>query len=194
MHLFYPPKAKAKQSLRQPLHSYCRPVNQRWDAWHHSGVQALCGKSSWGRASNLLEGCPGLMDRNRGIRSSTTTYVRQAFASPGTHWCHSWVGCWHQATRSPFNSWVDWSNESKVSCTRKQQQTPKWLNWESNLGPFDYQADALTTWLCCLTHPLIHIHTHTPTHIYIHCDCTVCTCPIGGFYCIDCTWLYVLQA
>ena len=52
-----------------------------------------------------------------------------------------------------------------------------------NLGPFDYQADALTTWLCCLhryTHhtPTTHIHcthrhrhTHTPT-THIHCTHT----------------------
>jgi len=32
------------------------------------------------------------------------------FASPGTHWCYSWVNCFPQATKSPFNSWVDWSN------------------------------------------------------------------------------------
>jgi len=45
--------------------------------------------------------------------------------TPGTHWCYCWVGgflSWHQATRSPFNSWVDWSNESKVPCSKKQQQ------------------------------------------------------------------------
>jgi len=36
-----------------------------------------------------------------------------------------------------------------------------------NLGPFDYQADALTTWLCCL-HRYTH---HTPT-THIHCTQT----------------------
>jgi len=41
--------------------------------------------------------------------------------TPGTHW---WVGCfpsWHQATRSLFNSCIDRSNVSKVSCSKKQQ-------------------------------------------------------------------------
>jgi len=48
----------------------------------------------------------------------------------GTCWCYSWVDCFsswhmhmhmHQAIRSSFNSWVDWSNVSRVSCSRKQQ-------------------------------------------------------------------------
>jgi len=60
------PIVTQKQSLQQPLHSYCCPVNQRWDAWHHSDTRALCGKSSWGSSSNPQEGCPGLTDRNRG--------------------------------------------------------------------------------------------------------------------------------
>ena len=33
---------------------------------------------------------------------------------------------------------------NKVSCSRKQQQQQtNWHNWELNLEPFDYQADAL---------------------------------------------------
>jgi len=38
--------------------SYCL-VNQHWDV---SGVQALCGKSSWGRVSNLQADCPGFTE------------------------------------------------------------------------------------------------------------------------------------
>jgi len=38
---------------------------------------------------------------------------------PGTHWCYSWpwVCCF---LLSPFNSWVEWNNVSKASCSRKQ--------------------------------------------------------------------------
>ena len=55
---------------------------------------------------------------------------------------------------------------SEISCSRKQQQqTSKWLSRQSNLGPFDYQAGALTTWLCCLTR--IHTYTHIHTNLGI---------------------------
>ena len=128
---------------------------------HHSGTWALC---SWGRARNPQEDCPSLMERGRGTWSSTMTptplsktrtvgHLLPQF-TPGTYWCYSWVGfpSWHQVTRFPINRWVSWSNVSEISCSRKQQQqTPKWLNRESNLGPFNYQASTLTTWLCCLT-------------------------------------------
>ena len=39
--------------------------------------------------------------------------------------------------------------------------TPKWLNRESNLTPFDYQADALTSLQCCFIHTHTHLHAHT---------------------------------
>ena len=88
-------------------------------------------KSSWGRASNPQEDCPGPMDR--GCRTwkfhndptslnKTRTVEHQLL--PGTYWCYRWVGyfhSWHQAIRSLFNRWVDWSIGSKVSCSRKQQ-------------------------------------------------------------------------
>ena len=35
------------------------------------------------------------------------------------------------------------------------------------LGPFSYQADSLTTWLCCFTN--IHIYTLTADHLYRKC-------------------------
>ena len=38
---------------------------------------------------------------------------------PGTHWYHSWVGCF---PGTHLYSCADWSNVSKVSCSRKQQQ------------------------------------------------------------------------
>ena len=39
-----------------------------------------------------------------------------------------------------------------------KETTPNWHNRASNLEPFDYQADALVIWLCCLS------RTHTDTH------------------------------
>ena len=53
---------------------------------------------------------------------------------------------------------------SKVSCSRKQQPTLKWLNRELNLGPFDYQADAHH--LAVLPYAHAHTHAHTLTHIH----------------------------
>ena len=47
-------------------------VHKHWDTWHQSDTQALCGKFSWGKASNLQEDCPGLTDKGHGIHSSTT--------------------------------------------------------------------------------------------------------------------------
>jgi len=71
------------------------------------------------------------------------------FAFPGTHWCNSYPLV-QQLDRllplSPFNSWVDRSNMSKVSCSRKQQQKfqSDLRNWKLNPGPLDYLADALS--------------------------------------------------
>ena len=62
-----------KASGSHAKHSYCRPVNQHWDACaplrHLSLVQANppgAGKSSWGRDSNPQEDCLGLLERGRG--------------------------------------------------------------------------------------------------------------------------------
>jgi len=83
----------AQQSLRQPLHSYCCPVNQQhWDAWHPLGTQALCRKSSWGRASNPQEGCSGLKDRNCRTQSFTMTshhWARQTDTHFTTYFHHN---------------------------------------------------------------------------------------------------------
>ena len=44
------PQIKAK-----PMAAITQPVNQHWDAWHHSWTQAMRDKSSWGRDSNQSE-------------------------------------------------------------------------------------------------------------------------------------------
>jgi len=85
----------------------------------------------------------------------------------GTHWWHSWVGCfpsWHKATRFPIIQ-LGRLEQCEWSFLFKETTTTTWLNWILNLEPFDYQADALATWLCCLTMCTHTCHVHTQ---YIH--------------------------
>ena len=44
-----------------------------------------------------------------------------------------------------------------------------------NLEPFGYQADALATWLCCLTCTRMHTHTHTHNHVHCYGDVSICS-------------------
>ena len=45
-------------------HSYCRLMNQHWNACAPLKMLEPCaGKSSWGRASNPQEDCPALTER-----------------------------------------------------------------------------------------------------------------------------------
>jgi len=91
-------------------------------------------------------------------------------------------------TRYPFNSWVDWDNVSKVSCSRKQQQHQSVLSGDRtcNLSisrlmplPLGYVASHNThtrarTYTCTHTHTTLHTettcthHTHNTTHTTPH--------------------------
>jgi len=74
--------------------------------------------------------------------------------------------------RSPFNRWVNWSNASKVSCSRKQQQQHQSVlsgNQTSNLPisrpvpqPLGYATQT------CTHTPPPHTHTHAHMHAHIH--------------------------
>ena len=75
----------------------------------------------------------------------------------GTHWFYSWVGCfpsWHQATRSPFNSWVKFlaqGNNNNTKVTKPGiKPTTSWL------------------WGWCPDHLAMLPHTYTLTHITLH--------------------------
>ena len=135
---------------------------------------------SWGRTSNPQKAVPCLTVEGVGTQSPTWTfncYMRHGQLSicfPSLHqipidvtagWAASSVGT--RPPGPPFNSWVDWSNVSKVSLFKETTTTPKWPSWESNLEPFDYQADVLTTWLCSPPPPP-HTHTHIHTHTYTY--------------------------
>ena len=123
-----------QQSLQLPLGGH----TAQWPALGHlCATQVLwvsAGMSSWGRTSNPRETVPCLTGEGVGTQSPTWTfncYMRHGQFSicfPSKHqvpidvtagWAASPVG-----TRPPgphFNSWVDWSNVSKISCSRKQQ-------------------------------------------------------------------------
>ena len=126
------PSSKKKQSLRQPYKAQLLLSSE-------PALGCLCttqalgpcaGKSSWGRASNPQEDCPVLKERGRHNDLNTTKRVKNswAFTSPvGTRYSLMLQlgGLLPQLTpghQVPINSWVDWSNMSKVSCSRKQQQ------------------------------------------------------------------------
>ena len=123
------------QSLQLPLHG---PATQ-WPALGHLCVTQVLwvtpGIPSWGRTGNLQGAVLCLTGEGVDTQSPTWTfhcYMRHGQLSicfPSLHqvpinvttgWAASPVG-----TRPPgphFNSWVDWSSVSKVSCSRKQQQ------------------------------------------------------------------------
>ena len=92
----------------------------------------------------------------------------------------------------------------KVSYTRKQQQQHQ---RESNLEPLDYQTDALTTWLCWLTHTHTHhtyIHAQTRTHTYTYTYTQLtgfiskslvnCSVVIINIYCTTVVNLFLINA
>jgi len=127
--------------LRQLLHSYCHPVNQHWDAWHHSGTWALWGKSFWGRASNPQESSPGPTDRNYGTQSSK--WVRHLLPQfiPGTHWIYCCFPARPLFVSLSKKLYSHCSSESSLPSCWKGAHTP--------------------------THTLHTLHTHTHTH-YTH--------------------------
>ena len=80
-------------------------------------------KSSWGRTSSLQGAVPCLTDEGVGTQSPTTAFTHYAR--------HGQFGVCFPSLYQPVNtrppgphlySWVDWSNVSKVPCSRKQQQ------------------------------------------------------------------------
>ena len=113
-------------------------------------------KSSWGRTDNSKEDCPGLILRAHGTASSTATptplgdFLPQFLSLHRLCICINVTAGWatFPASTSPsyhLHSWVELEQYSYVSCSRLQQyhQSPY---RELNLGPFIYQADALTTY------------------------------------------------
>jgi len=73
-----------------------------------------------------------------------------------------------QATRSPFNSWVDWSNVSKVPCSRKQQQHQSGRTGNRThdllvMRPMPWPLGYAVSHICAHTHMRTHTHTHTHT-------------------------------
>ena len=111
-------KSKSKASLWQPCKTQLLPPSEQvlGCLCTTQAFQPCAGKSSWGRTSNPQEDCPSLTDRSRGTQSSTTTshcQLRQGqlgICFPSLH----------QVPIDHLYSWVDWSNVSKVSCSRKQ--------------------------------------------------------------------------
>ena len=74
-------------------------MSQHWDACaliKHLSLIACAGKSSWGRASNPQEDCPGLMMRvmEPKVPQWPLRQERQDNCFPrGTPWCYSWMSC-----------------------------------------------------------------------------------------------------
>jgi len=66
------------------------------------------------------------------------------------HWCYNFSPI---HTRSPFNRWVDWTNVSKVSRSRKQQQH------QSVLESCNLSISRLMSWP--LGFAASHMHTYT---------------------------------
>ena len=126
---------------------------------------------SWGRTNNLQEAVPCLTVEGVGTQSPTCTFncymrhgqlsicfpsLRQVPIDVTPGWAAPPVG-----TRPPgshFNSWVDWSNVSKVYSRKQQQQ-------QRQSGPAGNQ-----TWNLSITRrttkPLGYAATHTYTHTH----------------------------
>jgi len=77
------PQIKAK-----PMAAITQPVNQHWDAWHHSWTKAMYDKSSWGRDSNQQEVSQIETiepEVPQGLRTAKQDNDSWEFASSGTH-------------------------------------------------------------------------------------------------------------
>ena len=89
-------------------------------------------------------------------KTKTVGYFLPHF-TPGTHRCYSWVSCFPRWYQAHLNRWVNWSNLSKVSCSRRQQQ--QWSGHEP--GTFRLTGQ-------CSNHFTILSHKHTHTHTHTH--------------------------
>jgi len=83
--------------------------------------------------------------------------------------------------RPLFISWIDWSNVSKVPCSRKQQKHQSLVNistWNFSMmaSPLGHVVPHTHTRTHARTHARTHTHTQTRTHTQTLHTCNAANC------------------
>ena len=132
MYLYaYTHKSKSKAYGSHAKHSYCCPVNRHWDAnaplRHSSLVQAnppragLVTRRRTIQVSQIEVAEPKVPQRPHTVKRDKDSWAFTPSILTGYPLMLQLGGLLPQLTPGPhLYSWVDWSNVSKVSCSRKQ--------------------------------------------------------------------------